>query len=158
MGASVSDLDYRALKEVSLVWWITFCLTSLGWQVCVHRLLEQSCTAGRTQDRREGVICFAMFCWKTLGGYTAYNSLPKYFCTLNIALFPGHCSSDICGICFRIVWGVDLVNLNPIDYLWGCTGQTSQIHEVPPSQLIGLKGSAVNISLPDTTEHLLGVC
>ena len=38
----------------------------------------------------------------------------------------------------------------------GCARQTSPIHEGPTSQLIGLKGSAANILVPDTTAHLQG--
>ncbi|KAK3514617.1 hypothetical protein QTP70_021529, partial [Hemibagrus guttatus] len=35
-------------------------------------------------------------------------------------------------------------------------GQSSQIHRGPTSQLTGLKGSAANILVPDTTAHLQG--
>ncbi|KAK3543232.1 hypothetical protein QTP70_014109 [Hemibagrus guttatus] len=38
----------------------------------------------------------------------------------------------------------------------GCAGQTSLIHGGPTSQLTGLKGSAANILVPDTTAHLQG--
>ena len=38
----------------------------------------------------------------------------------------------------------------------GCAGQTSQIYGGPTSQLTGLKGSAANILVPDTTAHLQG--
>ncbi|KAK3534682.1 hypothetical protein QTP86_020344 [Hemibagrus guttatus] len=38
----------------------------------------------------------------------------------------------------------------------GCAGQKSLIHGGPTSQLTGLKGSAANILVPDTTAHLQG--
>lgn len=36
----------------------------------------------------------------------------------------------------------------------GCSGQQSQLHGGPTSQLTGLKESADNVSVPDTTGHL----
>ncbi|MBN3308071.1 DISC1 protein, partial [Amia calva] len=36
----------------------------------------------------------------------------------------------------------------------GCAGQTSPIHGGPTSQFTGLKGSAANVLVPDTTAHL----
>jgi len=38
----------------------------------------------------------------------------------------------------------------------GCAEQTSPIHTGPTLQLTGLKGSAANILVPDTTAHLQG--
>ncbi|XP_053538195.1 disks large homolog 3 isoform X3 [Ictalurus punctatus] len=40
----------------------------------------------------------------------------------------------------------------------GCDGQTSPIHGGPTLQLTGLKGSAANVLVPDTTAHLQRSC
>lgn len=40
----------------------------------------------------------------------------------------------------------------------GCAGPTNLIHGGSTSQLAGLKGSAANVVVPDTTGHLWSVC
>ncbi|KAK3538044.1 hypothetical protein QTP70_027398, partial [Hemibagrus guttatus] len=58
-----------------------------------------------------------------------------------------------------LTWPPNSPVLNPIEHLWDVLnkiGQKSPIHEGPTSQLTGLKGSAANILMPDTTAHLQG--
>ncbi|KAK3529425.1 hypothetical protein QTP70_031116, partial [Hemibagrus guttatus] len=49
-------------------------------------------------------------------------------------------------------------DLNLIEYLWDVLNKQSLIHGGPTSQLKGLKGSAADILVPDTTAHLQKSC
>ena len=107
------------------------------------------------------------------GCYCAMHHLPKHCCRpctpFMETVFP-----DGCGLfqqdnvpCHKagMVWGaqqqgVDLASKFPRSQSnrasVGCAGQTSPIHGAPTSQLTGLKGSATNTLVPDTTAHLQG--
>ena len=50
-----------------------------------------------------------------------------------------------------MTWPPNPPHLNPIEHLWDVV---SPIHGGPTLQLTGLKGSAANILVPDTPEHL----
>ena len=52
-----------------------------------------------------------------------------------------------------MTWPPNPPHLNPIEHLWDVV---SPIHGGPTLQLTGLKGSAANILVPDTTAHLQG--
>lgn len=56
-----------------------------------------------------------------------------------------------------LTWPPNSSDLNPIEHLWDVLDKQSLIHGDPTRQLPGLKGSAVNILLPDTTARLQGL-
>ncbi|MBN3305358.1 IRF3 factor, partial [Amia calva] len=91
-------------------------------------------------------------------------TLPRDYCILRLYSFV--CFSlwirfpKESGVLFfkPVTRGVDLASKFPRSQSnrasVGCAGQTSPIHGGPTSQLTGLKGSAVNVLVPDTTAHL----
>ncbi len=55
-----------------------------------------------------------------------------------------------------LTWHHNSLDLNPIKHLWDVLNKQVRSMGGPTSQLTGLKGSAANIFVPDTTAHLQG--
>ncbi|KAK3543536.1 hypothetical protein QTP70_023867, partial [Hemibagrus guttatus] len=134
---------------------------------------------------KKAIMLWAMFCWETLGSSIHVDATLTCTTYLSIVadhvhpfmktVFPDGCGlfpqeNVPCHKAKMVQEWIDERN-NGFEVLTlvskfprsqsnrasvGCTGQTSPIHGVPTSQLAGLKGSAANILVPDTTAHLQG--
>ena len=143
------------------------------------------CTMGRKQSGGGRVMLWAMFCWETLGPAihvdvtltrTTYLSIvADRVHTFMETVFPDYCDlfQQDNALCHKakngsgMVWGTQkqvsgddlaskFLRSQSNRASLKCAGQTSLIHGGPTSQLTGLKGSAANILVPDTTAHLQG--
>ncbi len=145
--------------------------------VCIIYLGEEMaprCTMGRRQTGIGSVMICAMFCWGTLGGCyfdtphlnivvdqvhpfiaTIFPDGSGFFQQNNVPYHTAKIVHD--GLRSMTKSCVDLVSIFPRSQSnWAyvhCAGKTTQIHGGPTSQLTGLKGSAANILVPDTTGH-----
>ncbi|MCI4375370.1 hypothetical protein PGIGA_G00108680 [Pangasianodon gigas] len=140
---------------------------------------------GRRQARGGSVMLWAMFCWETLcpGIYVDVTLTRTTYLNIvadQIHPFIATVSPNGSGLfqqdnvpCYTAkivqewfeehdrVQDVDLASKFPRSQSHrasvGCAGQTSLIHGGPTSQLTGLKGSAANVLVPDTTAQPCGV-
>ncbi|KAK3561066.1 hypothetical protein QTP86_026371 [Hemibagrus guttatus] len=145
--------------------------------------MAQGCTMGRRQASGGSVMLWAMFCWETVG--PAIHMDVTLTCSTYLSIvadrihpFMETVFPDGCGLlqqdnapCHSTKMGQEWFDEhnNEFEVLTskfprsqsnqasvGCAEQTSLIHRGPTLQLTGLKGSAANILVPDTTAHLQG--
>ena len=123
-----------------------------GWVRCLPEVhMAPGCTMERRQAGRRSVMLWAMFFWETLGPAIHVDVIltTKHCCR---PCTPFHGSGTLKAVGCVLFQQDNQSNRASV----GCAGQTSPIHGGPTSQLTGLKGSAANILVPDTTAHLQG--
>ena len=140
---------------------------------------------GRRQAGRDSVMHWAMLCWEnlapaihvdvTLTCSTYLSIVADHIPPFMETAFPdgcGHIQQDNAP-CHKakmfeewfeeqnnkfqvLTWPPNSPRSQSNQAFVGCAGQTSLIHGGPTSQLTGLKESAANILVPDTTAHHQG--